>query len=397
MVITTALRNTLKIAIISDVAPPLIGGGESYVIQLGSYLTKLGHDVYWLTSKMPNTRAYENYKGIHIHRVPILFAKNFFFPGRQTFPLTLCLQKLSFLQDIDIVQTNTLVAGYAGWRVAKKFNKPSLLFCHEFFGDLWGKFGNNILERKVYPMIERRIARAPYDWFACPSEYSKTTLVNAGCQESKITVIPHGLNHELFNHNADETYFRKKFHLENLLLFGYIGRLRITSTAQSKNLGLLLKSAQIVANEIPNSRLVLAGIGYREELRPLVQKMGLEKHVIYIGNIPYEENPKFLRMCDLIVCPAAVDGFCFLLAEGSACARPVIATNGGAHPDRIIHNKTGLLVEPTAEAIAKSIIEILTDKKRLIEFGEQGRNYASQYTWQKSVKKHLEVYEMLMS
>ncbi|MFZ0514345.1 MAG: glycosyltransferase family 4 protein [Candidatus Nitrosopolaris sp.] len=387
----------MKILFVTDVAPPLLGGGEIYVTQLGTELTRLGHEIHWLTARMNNTKEYEFFHGIHIHRIPILFKNKFYFPGRQTFPFMLGFQKLDFVREMDVIQTNTLVAGYSGWRLAKKYNKPSLLFCHEFFGELWNKVGNNLLERKVYPKIEMRIARSPYDWFACPSEYSKSTMIKAGSPKNKITVIPHGINHDLFNQGADGEDLRKKFGLEDTPLFGYIGRLRIKSTTQSKNLITLLKAAKIVTDQLPASKLVLAGAGYEEEMKRIVDKMGLDKYVIYIGNIPYEKNPEFLRMCDLIVCPAVADGFCFLLAEASACGRPVIATNVGAHKERVVHGKTGYLVGITAEEIAKFIVQILSDKNNFKNLGDEAYKNAAGLSWERSATKHIDVYEMLIS
>lgn len=386
----------MKILIITDVAPPLLGGGEVYVTQLGIHLIKLGHEIHWLTAKMPDTKEYEFYNGIHIHRIPILFTNRFYFPGRQTFPIMLRFKKLDFVQEMDIVQTNTFVAGYSGWRIAKKYNKPSLLFCHEFFGALWNTIGQNFLERRLYPIVEKRIATSPYDWYAGPSEYSRSTMIKVGCPEDRITVIPHGVVHELFNRDADATYFRKKFGLENFSLFGYIGRLRIKSTTQSKNLITLLKATKIVTDQIPNARLVLAGGGY-EEMEPVVHKMGLDECVIYIGNIPYEENPKFLRMCEVVVCPAVADGFCFLLAEASACGCPVIATDKGSHKERVIHGKTGYLAGLSAEEIARSIIQTISELHKIRSLGEEGHKSAAGLTWEKSARKHIELYEMLIS
>ncbi len=384
----------MKILIMSDLAPPYMGGGETYVTQLGTNLTKMGHEVHWLTSRIPNTEEGENYHGIRIHRVPILFSKKFLFPGRQTFAITSILHKLPFVKDMDIIQANTLVAGYSGWRIAKKYDKPSLLFCHEFFGELWKTIGQNVLEKKVYPEMEKRIARSPYDWYACPSEYSKSTLIKAGAPEGKTTVIPHGINHEHFNPGVDGSY-RRRFNLEKFKLFGYLGRLRVRKTAQSKNLGALLEATKIVTKAIPNSRLVLAGSGY-EEIAPLVKKMHLDGSVIYLGDIPYEENPRFLRMCQTVVCPALSDGFCFLLAEASACGLPVVATNLGAHSERVINGKTGLLTQPTAESLAASIIEVLSDENKAEEFGRGAQKHSKDFTWERSSQKHLEIYERLV-
>ncbi len=69
-------------------------------------------------------------------------------------------------------------------------------------------------------------------------------MIKAGTPENKITIIPHGINHDLFNQCADGKDWRKKFGLEDTLLFGYVGRLRIKSTAQSKNLLMLLKASK---------------------------------------------------------------------------------------------------------------------------------------------------------
>ena len=385
----------MKIMIISDSAPPSMGGIETYVTQLGTHLTKLGCEVHWLTSRIPDTKEYENYQGIHIHRIPILFSKKFVFPGRQTFPFMAALQKLDFVKEMDIVHANTLTAGYSGWRIARKYNKPSLLFCHEFLGDLWKTIGQNVLEKKIYPMMEKRMARAPYDWYACPSEYSKSTLIEAGAPEDKVTVIPLGINFDLYNPSADGTYFKKKFGLEKFRLFGYLGRLRIKKTAQSKNLATLLEATKLVGKEMADARLVLAGDGY-DEIVPMIRKMNLEKYVIYLGNIPYEHNPKFLKTCDVIVCPALSDGFCFLLAEASACGVPVVATNVGAHSERVIDGKTGLLAEPTAEDLADSIIEVLRDENKAKQFGREAQRHSEDFTWEQSSRKHLEVYQRLV-
>ncbi|MGH9922282.1 MAG: glycosyltransferase [Nitrososphaerales archaeon] len=70
-------------------------------------------------------------------------------------------------------------------------------------------------------------------------------------------------------------------------------------------------------------------------------------------NIPYEDNPRFLKSCN-VVCPALSDGFCFLTAEVSACGLPVVTTNVGAHSERVIDEKTGILTH-----LVQIILQIL--------------------------------------
>ncbi|MCL4518169.1 MAG: glycosyltransferase family 4 protein, partial [Thaumarchaeota archaeon] len=175
---------------------------------------------------------------------------------------------------------------------------------------------------------------------------------------------------------------------------GYLGRLRVKKTAQSKNLFMLLEAAKIVCNEVPESRLVLAGAGF-DELKPLVRKIGLDESVIYVGDIPYEENAKFLKMCDVVVCPAVSDGFCFLTAQASACGIPVVASNAGSHRERVVDGNTGIVAELTAEDISDSILRILSDSALAARLGKNGADYSKELTWERSALKHLELYERL--
>jgi glycosyltransferase involved in cell wall biosynthesis len=381
--------------ICSDLAPPYIRGGESYVINLGRELVKLGHEVHWLTSKLPNTKDYEIYQGICIHRVPILFSCRYLFPGRQSFPATAFLPAIKLAKKMDVLQFNTFIAGTFGWLVGKIARKPCLLWCHEMFGELWREIGQNFLEKEIYPFIEKFIANSPYDWFACPSNYSKKTLIKAGAPKEKITVISHGINHKLFNPKAKKN-LRKKFSLEKYKIFGYTGRLSIKSVGQSKDFQTLLEATKYVTQKLPNARLILGGYGF-EELKPLIKKLGIEKYVIYVGSRPFEELPQFYASCDVVVGASVAEGFGFMYAEASSCGKPVVAPKAGCIPEIILDKKTGILVEPkNPKSLADAIIELLTNEEKARKMGKKGAEYMKKFTWENSVKKHLEIYEKLI-
>lgn len=130
---------------------------------------------------------------------------------------------------------------------------------------------------------------------------------------------------------------------------------------------------------------------------PFIKKLGLEKHVYYLGSRPYEEVPNFLAMCDVIACPALAEGYCFLLGEAAACGKPLVATNLAAHPERIINNETGILTNPDPKEFADGVAKILKDEDLAKRFGNKGEKFVKKFSWRNSVKKHLEVYEMLLS
>jgi len=102
-------------------------------------------------------------------------------------------------------------------------------------------------------------------------------------------------------------------------------------------------------------------------------------------------------MCDAIVCPAVADGFCFLLAQASACGCPVIATDAGAHKERVIPGKTGYLVQLTAEEIARTIVQTISGVDKIKSLGVEGNRSTAGLTWEKSAGIHIQLYEMLIS
>jgi glycosyltransferase involved in cell wall biosynthesis len=291
------------------------------------------------------------------------------------------------------MQFNTFVAATFGHLIARLAKRPVLLWCHEMFGELWKLVGRNVIERKLYPVIEKLIAMAPHSHIACPSLYSAQTLRKMGARRA-ISVIPHGIDFNIFHPRKD--VLRKELGLEDTKLFGFTGRLFVRGTGQSKNLLLLLEATKCIVKESPNTKLLLGGIGF-EELAPFVDQMGLQDHVVYAGARKFEEVPLFYAACDVIVCPALADGFCFLLAEASACGVPVVATRCGAHPERVIHRKTGFLVEPDASSLADAVLRILWDENLARRMGEAGRKHALRFAWDKSVRKHLQIYEQLLT
>jgi glycosyltransferase involved in cell wall biosynthesis len=389
----------MKIMISTDLAPPYVGGGESYVINVASGIAKLGHEVHWLTSRIPNTTQEEEYSGIKIHRVFIFFAKHFKFPGRLTYAFTSIPAALNLAKKTDVLQFNTFVAGTTGWLIAKLASKPSVLFCHEFFGHKWKHLGQNIIERNFYPYVEKFMAHMPYDAFACPSEYSKQTLLEAGADERKIHVVPHGIDFAIFNPESKASgkseELRIKHSLEKYKLFGFTGRLSIKKVGHSKNILGLLKAAKIVMEKVPDARLVLGGTGY-ENILPAIRELGIEDKTIYLGERPREEVPHFFNVLDVVVCPALAEGFCFMIGEALACGRPSVATALGAHNERIIHEDTGILTKEDPQELADAIIKILNDPAIGEKFGRRAVEESKKLTWENSVNKHLEIYQCVI-
>ncbi len=100
-------------------------------------------------------------------------------------------------------------------------------------------------------------------------------------------------------------------------------------------------------------KLILAGLIQDNEyfdtwVRPFLN----DKDVIYAGNCgPEERNMLLGNALALLHLISFDEPFGLSVAEAMCCGTPVIAFNRGAMPELIDHEKTGFLVQTTAEAI----------------------------------------------
>ncbi len=360
-----------------------------YLLSLGKRLAMNGHKIIQVTSRIYNTRGTEVYKGIKIQRVYIpLKGKPEI--GSYFFPLT-SFSALKKLGEADIIQASGFRASMLTWLIGEILGKPTVLFIHQFFREYWGSMEINYLKRKIYPVVERYIANCPYNWFICPSKFSRETLIDAGVPRGKITVIYHGIE-PIFHPKVNGKPKREKYKLNGKPVFGFTGRL----SDASKGVTYLIKAAKHVTEEVRDAKLVLGGTGYRE-ISPLIKKNGLEGKVVYVGKMPYHEVPMFYAMCDVVAGASLCEGFGFMYAEASRCSRPVVATKTGSIPEIILNGETGILVPPkNPEALAEAIIKVLTDGELARKMGEKGAEYTKRFTWENSVNQHLKLYEKLM-
>jgi phosphatidylinositol alpha-1,6-mannosyltransferase len=91
---------------------------------------------------------------------------------------------------------------------------------------------------------------------------------------------------------------------------------------------------------------------------------------------------KYYNLCDLFVMPSRqmpgrldlIEGFGIAFLEAAACGKPVIAGNSGGVADAVLHEQTGLLVDPlSAEAVADAVQRLHRDPEHARRLGQGGR------------------------
>jgi glycosyltransferase involved in cell wall biosynthesis len=180
--------------------------------------------------------------------------------------------------------------------------------------------------------------RNTLDRLVAPSRFYRDKLVEWGWDADKIAYIPNCIDASQFTPCADEGDY-----------FVYAGRL-----APEKGIATLVRAAAL-----SRQRLVVAGTGPEEEaLRRLAINLGAD--VSFAG---YLDKPKLQRLIGearALVLPSEwYENAPVSILEAYALGRPVIGTNIGGIPELVVHNETGVLVEPgNAAALAAAMVDI---------------------------------------
>lgn len=233
------------------------------------------------------------------------------------------------------------VAMYGAWLLGKPFS---------FTGHAADLFRNR-------QALSDKIKRA--EFIGCISEFHRDFFLKEGARPEQLRIVYCGLDLSLFSvkpprtRGADEPY-----HILSA------GRL-----VDKKGFDVFIRAIGILKDRGLNVRATLEGSGPLEEkLRAQIAEADLGETIHMTGTaIKQEDIPAFMEGGDVFTlhCVWAadndVDGLPQMLMEAMACGRPSVSTRIVGIPDLVIHEKTGLLVEPddNADALADALQRLL--------------------------------------
>jgi alpha-1,3/alpha-1,6-mannosyltransferase len=169
--------------------------------------------------------------------------------------------------------------------------------------------------------------------------------------------------------------------------------LSINRYERKKNLGLVVEALALLRERLTSDgfahlRLVIAG-GYDDRLREnretlldlqaLVQRHGLEEHVVFRRSCTEPELLALLSRCRCVVYTPDNEHFGFVPVEAMAEGRPVVAVDSGGPRETIRHEQTGLLCRPTPQAFAEALVRLIADPVAAERMGQAGRLHVARH------------------
>lgn len=234
----------------------------------------------------------------------------------------------------------------------------------------------NILPKKeswVTALPDNIIKALPYiDIFLAPSQIVKESLINQGVSESRIKIIPFGV---------DSTKFKPattKDMQKNNINIAFIGN--VNQRKGTKYLINAWKKAQAAG--------VTGKLNFYGRVYPECMQMVRGKNIVCHGFSKVED---VLAKNDIYVFPSLMEGSSKSTYEALACGLPVITTKNAGSV--VTDTKDGFIVPITdSDAIAEKIIQLAKSPTLRKSMGKQARATAKTYTWEKYAENVLHLY-----
>jgi glycosyltransferase involved in cell wall biosynthesis len=117
---------------------------------------------------------------------------------------------------------------------------------------------------------------------------------------------------------------------------------------------------------------------YTEQLRYLVQGLGLTDHVHFVGLVSESELANLYRSAAVYVYPSPEEDFGMGIVEAMAAGTPVVAWNNGGPTVTVVDGATGFLIEPyDTQRFADALLRLTVNPRLAEKLGRAGHARAS--------------------
>ncbi len=366
----------MKILVLNwqDIRNPLAGGAEVHLHEIFQRIAARGHSVTLFCSSFDGCAREEMLNGIRVIRrgnrnvfnalVPFYYRSQFRKEGYDI-----------VVDDINKIPFYTPL-----------FVREPLLgmVLHLFDVSI---FREAILPAALYVYGAERLALSVYrnTPMAVISESTRQELLRHGFSASRISNVQIAVDHSV--------YRRVEVRKGSAPLVGYLGRIK-----KYKSVDHLLKAFQIVAQELPEAKLVIIGDG---DARPMLEKLagslGLADRVRFAGYLPAEETVRLINQLDVVVNTSAKEGWGLTVTEANACGVPVIASDVPGLRDSVLDEKTGLLYEyGNIEQLAQKILLVLRDSNFRERLAGEALAYAKTFSWDSCAERMMQAMETVV-
>ena len=378
----------MQIANFTNTYLPVINGVARSVSAYRKALTELCHNVFVFTMDAEGYQDEEPF----IFRYPTLkLSYPVKFPA--VIPISPFADNLLPYLKLDVIHTHhPFLLGQTAASKAKELSLPLVFTFHTQYREYshYVPLPQDVFQDFIKDAIENWLGEfmQKCQHIIVPTHSMRHILADTYGLEERVTVIPTGIDLRRFaNANGEAVRAEQTWGEDTVLISA--GRL-----AQEKNWETLLKAGALAMRTHPELRIVILGDGpQREDLQAFAQEAGIAERVTFLGEVPFEEVPAYLKAADLFGFASVTETQGLVTVEAMAAGLPVAAVDAVGTRDAVEDEKQGWLTENDSQALAEAILRLLENPDARQAFSQAALERAQTFDIQILAKHMLGVYQ----
>ena len=360
-----------KVAIISVASYPRIGGMTTWMDKIASSLSDEGFEVtFYALIEEYEEKIFQNKYEVK----PVISSMQYPKLLGQYIPKLIRWLKLNLyflfrdksIKDCDIIISDMTPGVFSlASRLKNRYKKPLIVIVG---GDMFYETQHQFYAKYLHQLLEKLYKGA--DAIIVDGYDHKENLVRRGVDNSKIKILGHGVDLNLYCANPDSKPFINYLKSNGIDITGkrvilFFGRL-----AKENGVDLIPD----IVKGIPNSYSIIMGKGaLYDELKKRIREEKL--NVFLTGAIEKGLLISAIGLADVCLFPfRKIAGISQVITEAMACGEAIITTQAGAIDSLIIDGENGFICNvEDVEGLRNTLLKVLENKELKLNIGINAR------------------------
>jgi N-acetyl-alpha-D-glucosaminyl L-malate synthase BshA len=337
---------------------PGVGGSGIIATELGIQMAKRGHEVHFITSKVP-FRLTINHPNIYIHQTDINSYSVFQYPP---YDITIASKIAEVIKyhDLDIIHMHYAVPHAVCGILAKQMSGSDVKIISTLHGTDITVLGHDASLKDAI-----RFGIESSDMTTAVSESLKNDTYRLIEPDKEITTVYNFIDETKFNledRKVVRTQLKRQYAIaEDTKVIMHTSNFRAVKRIED-----IIRAFSIISSKV-DSVLLLVGDGPEmNRMRQLSHDLNLDGKVIFAGQQTDVVN--HYKMSDCFMLLSEQESFGLSLLEAMNCGSVPVGSSAGGISEVIEHGETGYIVDVgDYESAAVHLIRLLTDPGKYTE------------------------------
>ena len=364
---------------------PTFGGSGVVATELGLALAARGHEVHFITSRMPARLHGQAAADVSFHEVNT-YTYALFRHEPYTLALAAKMAEVAETFELDLLHVHYAIPHAISAHLAQEMLHGAIKVVTTLHGTDITLVGS---DPSLWSITRYAIEQA--DSVTAVSQWLKDETIREFNPSIPVQVVRNFINTAVFHPTPDPHWQGRHYCTDGVPLLAHVSNFRPVKRAP--------EAVEVFAGVLKEREARLLMVGDGPDLPRAVMRareLGLTDKVSFLGN--REDVANLLAASDIILLPSESESFGLAALEGMACGCAVVATNIGGLPELVVDGEVGFLCQVgDMGCMTGKVLELIGDPPRMRAMQQAARERAvSCYDLGAVVPEYLAVYDQVL-